>query len=114
MTISLQSSSGHVHLMSVVGTLVFTQFWYWFPFSHFLSLAFRPTAIIGLNSDLKVCETRGGKEGSSYGRLQMPKIEFRSNARPSLYAYPEPLQAPKEKEREKVKFLLHCAVYILF
>eukprot|EP00118_Oscarella_pearsei_P025711 m.308636 g.308636 ORF g.308636 m.308636 type:complete len:963 (+) comp44414_c0_seq1:75-2963(+) len=84
-TISLQSYTGHVHVTSIVGALVFTQFWYWFPSAHFLSLAFRPTAIIGLNSDLK-----------------MPKSEFRSNAKPSLFAYPEPLQAPKEKEREKV------------
>ena len=53
-TISLQSRTGHTHMMSVVGTLVFTQFWYWFPMAHFLSLAFTPTAIIGLNSELKV------------------------------------------------------------
>ncbi|XP_062521379.1 26S proteasome non-ATPase regulatory subunit 1-like [Corticium candelabrum] len=84
-TISLQSRTGHTHMMSVVGTLVFTQFWYWFPMAHFLSLAFTPTAIIGLNSELK-----------------MPKLDFCSSARPSLYAYPAPLQAPKEKEREKV------------
>lgn len=39
---------------SVVGVLVFTQFWFWFPLSHFLSLAFTPTCVIGLNKDLKV------------------------------------------------------------
>lgn len=55
MTISLQSRTGHTHMTSVVGTLVFTQFWYWFPMAHFLSLAFTPTAVIGLNSELKVC-----------------------------------------------------------
>jgi len=32
----------------------------------------------------------------------MPKIEFRSNAKPSVYAYPEPLQPPKKEEKEKV------------
>lgn len=53
-TISLQSRTGHTHMPSVVGLLVFTQFWFWFPLSHFLSLAFTPTAIIGLNKDLKV------------------------------------------------------------
>uniref|UniRef100_A0A8C2KBP0 26S proteasome non-ATPase regulatory subunit 1 n=1 Tax=Cyprinus carpio TaxID=7962 RepID=A0A8C2KBP0_CYPCA len=52
-TISLQSRTGHTHMPSVVGLLVFTQFWFWFPLSHFLSLAFTPTAIIGLNKDLK-------------------------------------------------------------
>ena len=40
---------------SVVGVLVFTQFWFWFPLSHFLSLAYTPTCVIGLNKDLKVC-----------------------------------------------------------
>lgn len=53
-TISLQSRTGHTHMPSMVGLLVFTQFWFWFPLSHFLSLAFTPTAIIGLNKDLKV------------------------------------------------------------
>lgn len=55
MTISLQSRTGHTHMPSVVGVLVFTQFWFWFPLSHFLSLAFTPTCVIGLNKDLKVC-----------------------------------------------------------
>ncbi|MGH0168076.1 UNVERIFIED_CONTAM: hypothetical protein FKN15_067447 [Acipenser sinensis] len=57
-TISLQSRTGHTHMPSVVGILVFTQFWFWFPLSHFLSLSFTPTAIIGLNKDLKVTPCR--------------------------------------------------------
>lgn len=32
----------------------------------------------------------------------MPKIQFRSNAKPSVYAYPELLQPPKKEEKEKV------------
>ncbi|CAL1292820.1 unnamed protein product [Larinioides sclopetarius] len=84
-TISLQSRTGHTNMAAVVGMLVFAQFWYWFSLSHFLSLAFTPTAIIGLNADLK-----------------MPKMEFRSNAKPSMYAYPPALEEKKEKEREKV------------
>ncbi|XP_054710753.1 26S proteasome non-ATPase regulatory subunit 1-like [Uloborus diversus] len=84
-TISLQSRTGHTNMAAVVGMLVFAQFWYWFSLSHFLSLAFTPTAIIGLNADLK-----------------MPKMEFRSNAKPSTYAYPPALEEKKEKEREKV------------
>ena len=34
--------------------------------------------------------------------FQMPKIQFRSKARPSLYAYPAPLEGEKKKERAKV------------
>lgn len=53
-TLALQSRTGHTQLRTVVGMLVFSQFWFWFPFTHFLSLAFTPTAIIGLNGQLKV------------------------------------------------------------
>ena len=35
--------------------------------------------------------------------FQMPKMQFRSNAKPSLYAYPEPLKPPKKEEKEKVR-----------
>merc|ERR1712226_291362 len=51
-TISLQSRTGHTNMMAVVGMLVFTQYWYWFPLTHFLSLAFTPSALIGLNKNL--------------------------------------------------------------
>ncbi|KFO21881.1 26S proteasome non-ATPase regulatory subunit 1 [Fukomys damarensis] len=83
-TISLQSRTGHTHMPSVVGVLVFTQFWFWFPLSHFLSLAYTPTCVIGLNKDLK-----------------MPKVQYKSNCKPSTFAYPAPLEVPKEKEKEK-------------
>lgn len=84
-TLSLQSRTGHTNLQAVVGALVFTQYWYWFPLAHCLSLAFSPTCIIGLNSDLKI-----------------PKMELKSSAKPSLYAYPAPLEEKKSEEREKV------------
>lgn len=41
-------------MLAVVGTLVFTQYWYWFPLSHCLALAFTPTCLIALNTQLKV------------------------------------------------------------
>ncbi|XP_062191510.1 26S proteasome non-ATPase regulatory subunit 1 homolog A-like [Phragmites australis] len=71
-TIKLKSRSKHDKLTAVVGLAVFTQFWYWYPLTYFISLAFSPTALIGLNSDLKV-----------------PKFEFLSNAKPSLFDYPK-------------------------
>ncbi|CAB4446107.1 unnamed protein product [Rhizophagus irregularis] len=84
-TISLQSRSGHLNMPAIVGMAVFTQFWYWFPLTHFLSLAFTPTAIIGLNKDLKI-----------------PKFEFISNAKPSLFAYPATTKPPTTNVVEKV------------
>lgn len=83
MTINLQSRTGHTNVPGVVGLLVFTQYWYWYPLLHFISLAFIPTCIIGLNSDLK-----------------MPVLEYKSAAKPSLYAYPAPLEEKKEKSNE--------------
>jgi len=84
-TVGLQTRTGHTNMPAVVGMLVFTQFWYWYPLAHFICLAFTPTAVIGLNSDLK-----------------MPQMTIKSNAKPSLYGYPAPLEEKKEKEREKV------------
>ena len=52
--ISLVNESGHINMPAVVGMLVFSQFWFWFPFGHFITLALTPTAIICLNTALKV------------------------------------------------------------
>uniref|UniRef100_A0A453CSV8 26S proteasome non-ATPase regulatory subunit 1 homolog n=1 Tax=Aegilops tauschii subsp. strangulata TaxID=200361 RepID=A0A453CSV8_AEGTS len=72
-TIKLLSRNKHDKLTAVIGLAVFTQFWYWYPLLYFISLAFSPTAIIGLNSNLEV-----------------PKFEFLSHAKPSLFEYPKP------------------------
>merc|ERR1712055_153357 len=84
-TVSLQSRTGHTSMGGVVGMLVFTRYWYWFPLSHFLSLAFQPTAVIGLNSN-----------------LDMPVVQFKSNAKPSTYGYTPALEEKKKEDKEKV------------
>ena len=85
-TISLQSRGGAANMPAIVGMALFTQFWYWFPLAHAASLAFGPTAVIGVDSDLR-----------------MPKFDFTSAARPSLFAY-QPATKPPEKEKvEKVE-----------
>jgi 26S proteasome regulatory subunit N2 len=81
------NEEGHLRLQSVVGMLIFTQFWFWFPLGHFISLAFTPTALVCVNTDLK-----------------MPvNIKIRSNAPPSHFAYPPMTEPPKEKSKEKVE-----------
>lgn len=84
-TVSLQSRTGHTNVCAVVGMLIFSQFWYWFPLTHFLSLAFTPTYLVGLNIDLKI-----------------PKLNYLSDAKPSTFGYPPPVEAKKEREREKI------------
>lgn len=87
MTMSLLSAAGHKKMAAIVGMAIFPQFWYWYPEAHFISLAFSPTAVIGLNADLK-----------------MPKpFTFTSSAKPSLYAYPPPVEMNVEKEKKQVK-----------
>ena len=79
-TVSLQSRTGHNSMLGVVGMLVFTQYWYWCPLSHFLSLAFQPSALIGLNSN-----------------LEMPVAKVRSSAKPSTYGYTPNLEEKKKE-----------------
>jgi len=85
-TVSLHSRSGHKNMTAIVGLAVFTQFWYWYPLIYFVSLAFTPTSVIGLNKDLK-----------------MPVFSFKSNAKPSTFAYPPKTEPPKTVAPTKVK-----------
>ncbi|GAA6058795.1 hypothetical protein JCM10212_001911 [Sporobolomyces blumeae] len=85
-TISMQNKSGSGNMPAIVGMALFQQFWYWFPLAHCLSLAFTPTAIIGINKDLDI-----------------PKFEFVCNAKPSLHAYPPATKPPTKETVEKVK-----------
>jgi len=84
-TIQLHSISGHQNLPATVGLAVFAQYWYWYPLTHFMSLAFTPTTIITLNKDLK-----------------MPKFSFSSNCRPSMFAYPPKTKASTSNAPTKV------------
>ena len=52
-TIALQTRTGHTRMAPIVGLLLATQFWYWYPLINMLSLSFTPTAVIGLNLDHK-------------------------------------------------------------
>ncbi|GAB4844091.1 26S proteasome non-ATPase regulatory subunit 1 A [Ancistrocladus abbreviatus] len=76
-TIRLLSKTKHDKVTAVVGLAIFSQFWYWYPLIYFISLSFSPTAFIGLNYDLKV-----------------PRFEFLSHAKPSMFEYPRPTTVP--------------------
>lgn len=85
-TISLQTQTGNLNMQSIVGAAVFTQYWYWFPLTHFLSLSFTPTAVIGIDQ-----------------KLEVPVFQFHCNTRPSLFDYPPEQQAKTDEAPEKVK-----------
>jgi 26S proteasome regulatory subunit N2 len=104
-TISLRTKAGTPNMTAIVGMTLFSQFWYWFPLAHCLSLSFIPTGIIGLDENLKVCLDvwPGLIKDLTSCPFQMPKLEFTSNAKPSLFAYPAPYTPPKKETVEKVK-----------
>ncbi|CAJ2499635.1 Uu.00g024880.m01.CDS01 [Anthostomella pinea] len=79
-TIGLQTQTGNLNMAGIVGMAVFTQYWYWFPFTHFLSLAFSPTSIIALDHDLDILD-----------------VKFQCATKPSLFDYP-PEQEVKTEE----------------
>lgn len=79
-TIGLQTQTGNLNMAGIVGMAIFTQYWYWFPFTHFLSLSFSPTAMIGLDHN-----------------LDMPDFKFHCATRQSLFDYP-PEQEVKAEE----------------
>ncbi|KIW72108.1 hypothetical protein PV04_00328 [Phialophora macrospora] len=85
-TISLQTPTGNLNMLGIVGVVVFTQYWYWFPLTHFLSLSMTPTAVIGLDQ-----------------KTQVPVFKFHCNTRPSLFDYPPEQTATKDEAPEKIK-----------
>ncbi|SPO06156.1 probable RPN2 - 26S proteasome regulatory subunit [Cephalotrichum gorgonifer] len=79
-TIGLQTQTGNLNMAGIVGMAVFTQYWYWFPFTHFLSLSFSPTSVIALDHDLEI-----------------PDVKLHCATRPSLFDYPPEQEAKAEE-----------------
>ncbi|AAS51195.1 ACL033Cp [Eremothecium gossypii ATCC 10895] len=86
-TIQLENSEmGTLNTKSVIGLAMFTQFWYWFPLAHFLSLSFTPTTTIGVRShDLKI-----------------PKFSFHCHTKEGIFDYPPMFEEDIDKSIEKV------------
>lgn len=85
-TISLQTQTGNLNMLGIVGAVVFTQYWYWFPLAHFFSLSLTPTAVIGIDQ-----------------KLEAPVFKFHCNTRPSLFDYPPEQHVKADEAPEKVK-----------
>ncbi|CCD22467.1 proteasome regulatory particle base subunit RPN2 NDAI_0A03100 [Naumovozyma dairenensis CBS 421] len=86
-TIQLENTeTGTLDAKAVVGLAMFSQFWYWFPLSHFLSLSFTPTAVIGVR-------------GSD---LNIPKFDLNCFAKEHAFDYPKMYKESANKEVEKV------------
>ena len=75
-TISLQNRAGSKNMNAIVGMAMFCQFWYWYPLAHCACLAFEPTAIIGLNEDLKVSAVRLFSDTSTELAFRCPSLSL--------------------------------------
>lgn len=86
-TLSLASPSQphHSSLFGLCGTMLFCQFWHWYPSVAFLSLAMEPTGMLGVDST-----------------LQPPVMEFCSAAPPDLFAYPEALKTAQTVQPKRL------------
>ena len=56
MCVALTSRTGFLRRGAVVGMMVWLNHWFWHPLLNFFSLALTPTAIIGVNKDMKMPE----------------------------------------------------------
>jgi len=83
-TIGLQTPTGSLNVPAIIGMAVFTQYWYWLPLTHFLTLSFTPTGLIGLDEELNI-----------------PDFKFWSNTRPSLFDYPPKVEESADKKPEE-------------
>lgn len=83
--VGLRSHSGYFRRTSVIGLAIFTQYWYWYPLAYFLSLAFHPTVLIGLNSN-----------------LDQPKFEITCDCKKSLFSYPVSVQEEASTDTAKI------------
>ena len=84
--VSMQSRAGFIKMGGAVGVMMFLQHWYWSPLLPFLSLAFSPTMLIGINKD-----------------FDMPvSFEAVCNAPPSMFAYSSSAEEKKEDDKKQV------------
>lgn len=86
--VSLTSAAGHLNSTAVAGCILFCQFWYWYPLTHFLSFALSPTALIAVDAT-----------------LQIPKFDVICNAKPSSFAPPPPVKPSAVAAPKKVLYV---------
>jgi 26S proteasome regulatory subunit N2 len=86
-SISLTTQDGNLRQNAIVGLVLFTQYWYWYPMMNFLPLALTPTILIGVNHQLKVPKS----------------FNFTVHATPSTFKYPEMTKKKEKEEKGKVE-----------
>lgn len=85
-TLSLYTDVGSLRRSAVLGLALFSQHWYWYPLSHTISLALKPTVLIGVDATLA------------------PPSDFKTkcNCNKAVFAYPAPVAVESKKSKEKL------------
>lgn len=90
--VTLTSQSGTCKKGAILGMVMFTQYWYWFPFAQMISLSLEPTFLMGVTSDLK-----------------MPKgFVVKCNTKKSTFDYP-PIKKLEDPNKEKDKVIIELS-----
>ena len=85
-SLNLVSNNGQNRVGAIVGMALFTQYFYWFPMAHFISLAISPQVHIGIDSEFKV----------------VTNFNILCKEKPSIYGYPEELKVEEKTEKDKI------------
>jgi 26S proteasome regulatory subunit N2 len=85
-TLSLRTDVGGLRRSAVLGLALFVQYWYWYPMTHAIALALKPTALIGVDITLA------------------PPADFSTtcHCRKTLFAYPANVAVESKKLKEKM------------
>ena len=85
-TLSLYTDVGSMRRSAVLGLALFVQHWYWYPLTHTIALALKPTALIGVDATLA------------------PPSDFKINCscEKSMFSYPAPVAVESKKSKEKI------------
>lgn len=87
-TIQLENPEfGTINRLSVVGVMMFTQFWSWFPLAHFLNLAFTPSNIMAVTAP----------------GFEAPEINLQCHTKEGIFDYPEIAKEEATSKPSKAK-----------
>lgn len=90
--VTLTSQSGTCKKGAILGMVMFTQYWYWFPFAQMIGLSLEPTFLMGINAELK-----------------MPKgFVVKCNTKKSTFDYP-PIKKLEDSNKEKDKVVIELS-----
>ncbi|XBW37482.1 hypothetical protein QEN19_003063 [Hanseniaspora menglaensis] len=87
-TIQLENPEfGTINRLSVVGVMMFTQFWSWFPLAHFLNLAFTPCNILAVSAP----------------GFEAPDVSLQCHTKEGIFDYPEIIKEEVSSKPSKTK-----------